>query len=232
MFVCVRRTNSERETVTACVWESTEGRYDKRRNLIGEIHVSTHAACLECSWVGRRRQPTPAGTSAAQTDADEHNKDSRSTGEPMEPQSLIALAREIATKAHAGQVDKTGHDYITHPLRVAERVSATFPEAPAGVIAAALLHDVVEDTGRSDVDLVAAGIPRDVVDAVLAVTKRDHEPAELYFARVRANPWAVMVKTADNTDPDRVAQLDQPTRERLKLKYSRARALLAGDTGL
>ena len=71
----------------------------------------------------------------------------------------------------------------------------TYPEAPAGVIAAALLHDVVEDTGRSDVDLVAADI-------------------------------------ADNTDPDRVAQLDQPTRKRLELKYSRARALLAGDTGL
>jgi hypothetical protein len=153
----------------------------------------------------------------------------------MEPKSLIALAREIATEAHAGQVDMPGHDYITHPLRVAERVAAAFPEAPAGVIAAALLHDVVEDTGSSDVDLVAAGIPRDVVDAVLAVTKRDHEPAELYFARVRANAWAVMVKTADiadNTDPDRVAQLDQLTRERLELKYSRARALLAGDTGL
>ena len=105
-----------------------------------------------------------------------------------------------------------------------------FPEAPAGVVAAALLHDVLEDTSTTAADLVAAGIPHPVIDAVDAVTKRDGEPVETYFERVRANPWAVMVKTADNadnTDPVRVAELDAETRERLHNKYVRARALLA-----
>ena len=62
------------------------------------------------------------------------------------------------------------------------------------------------------------------------MTKREGEPVETYFERVRSNPWAVMVKTADiadNTDPGRVAELDAPTRERLQAKCARARKLLA-----
>lgn len=147
---------------------------------------------------------------------------------------LLELAQKIATSAHAGQVDKTGHAYITHPSRVAVRVRRLFPEAPAEVEAAAWLHDVLEDTSVTARDLVAAGIPQLVVDVVDAVTKREHEPAEDYFARVRANPWAIQVKTADiedNTDPDRVAQLDPDTRHRLEAKYTRSRELLAGRQG-
>jgi (p)ppGpp synthase/HD superfamily hydrolase len=147
----------------------------------------------------------------------------------MDNASVIDAARSIATAAHIGQVDKTGHSYIEHPTRVAERVVALFPDAPPEVVAAALLHDVIEDTPVIDSDLIAAGIPASVVEAVEAVTKREGEPVERYFARVRSNPWAVMVKTADiadNTDPARVAQLDPETRDRLHTKYTRARALL------
>jgi (p)ppGpp synthase/HD superfamily hydrolase len=148
----------------------------------------------------------------------------------MSENGVIEAARVIATAAHAGQVDKTGHPYITHPERVAAKVSALFPDAPAAVVAAALLHDVIEDTPVTAAELIAAGIPAPVVDAVNAVTKREGEPVEKYFERVRSNAWAVLVKTADiadNTDPERVAQLDPATRERLQEKYARARALLA-----
>ena len=148
----------------------------------------------------------------------------------MDDSELIDTALALATAAHAGQVDKTGHPYITHPTRVSERVTRLFPEAPAGVVVAALLHDVIEDTSTTAADLAAAGIPHPVIDAVEAVSKRDGEPVETYFERVRSNSWAVMVKTADiadNTDPLRVAQLDAPTRERLQAKYVRARELLA-----
>lgn len=50
-----------------------------------------------------------------------------------------------------------------------------------------------------------------------------------YFARVRANRFAVLVKTADladNTDPARQALLDEETRSRLREKYRRAYELL------
>lgn len=59
---------------------------------------------------------------------------------------LIDRARAFATAAHAGQVRKyTGLAYITHPEAVAEIVRSV-PHTPQ-MIAAAWLHDVVEDCG-------------------------------------------------------------------------------------
>ena len=44
-----------------------------------------------------------------------------------------------------------------------------------------------------------------------------------YYERVRTNPIALTVKLADindNSDPERLSRLDQPTRERLEAKYA------------
>lgn len=58
---------------------------------------------------------------------------------------IIARAAALATRAHAGQVRKyTGEPYINHPTAVAALV-ASVPHTPE-MIAAAYLHDVVEDT--------------------------------------------------------------------------------------
>ena len=54
--------------------------------------------------------------------------------------STLQKGIEIATQAHKGQVDKSGKDYIGHPLRVME-MGRTEEEKIVGV-----LHDVVEDT--------------------------------------------------------------------------------------
>jgi (p)ppGpp synthase/HD superfamily hydrolase len=57
----------------------------------------------------------------------------------------LLSAVEFAELAHRGQVRKyTGVPYITHPLEVAQIVSAV--GADEDVVIAALLHDVVEDT--------------------------------------------------------------------------------------
>jgi (p)ppGpp synthase/HD superfamily hydrolase len=58
---------------------------------------------------------------------------------------LVARARELASEAHEGQRRKDdGSPYITHPIGVAGLLDdAEFSDE---VIAAALLHDVVEDT--------------------------------------------------------------------------------------
>ncbi len=59
---------------------------------------------------------------------------------------LEQRALNFATAAHEGQARKyTGEPYITHPVAVAELVR-TVPHYP-DMIAAALLHDVVEDCG-------------------------------------------------------------------------------------
>ena len=45
----------------------------------------------------------------------------------MAEQAFVGIAEDIARRAHAGQVDKAGLDYITHPARVA--AGEPMPEA-------------------------------------------------------------------------------------------------------
>ena len=60
--------------------------------------------------------------------------------------NLIIKAAQLATFAHKGQKRKYNNDpYIFHPIRVAGRV-ATLPNATEEMVAAAFLHDVLEDT--------------------------------------------------------------------------------------
>lgn len=137
--------------------------------------------------------------------------------------SIAVLAKEIAAAAHRGQVDKAGQPYITHPARVAARVAGD-----EHAVAAAWLHDVVEDTPVTLADLEDS-FPTEVTIAVDALTRRPGEAPADYYARVRAVPLALTVKLADladNSDPQRLARLDVATRERLIAKYARARAEL------
>jgi len=63
--------------------------------------------------------------------------------------SVIDKAITLATVAHEGQVRKyTNEPYIEHPKRVSWRVSMV-PGASAEMIAAAVLHDTLEDTDLS-----------------------------------------------------------------------------------
>ncbi|MFZ2526639.1 MAG: HD domain-containing protein [Rhodococcus sp. (in: high G+C Gram-positive bacteria)] len=137
---------------------------------------------------------------------------------------IADLAEQIATTAHHGQVDKAGRPYITHPARVAARVAGD-----DYAVAAAWLHDVVEDTEVTLADLEQL-FPPEVTAAVEALTRRPGEAPADYYARVREVPLAVTVKLADladNSDPRRLARLDAPTRDRLTAKYARAHAELA-----
>ena len=66
--------------------------------------------------------------------------------------NLEQRALEFATVAHTGQVrEYTGEPYITHPIAVAEIVRSV-PHTPE-MIAAAYLHDVVEDCDFSIQDI-------------------------------------------------------------------------------
>lgn len=136
---------------------------------------------------------------------------------------IVQTARRIATAAHHGQFDKAGVPYISHPERVAARLDQ--PDAQA----TGWLHDVLEDTEVTPDDLLAAGIPPRVVEAVKALTHLPDEPRSTYYQRVATNERARTVKLADiadNSDPTRLAHLDEATRTRLEHKYTQARAAL------
>ncbi|GAA3498091.1 HD domain-containing protein [Streptomyces prasinosporus] len=142
---------------------------------------------------------------------------------PLTPAEVETVARA----AHAGQTDKAGRPYAEHLRAVAEGVRRRGGDEEQ--IAAAWLHDAVEDGRLSDRWLEEAALTRRTKDIVRAVTKRSGEPPEAYAARVLATPGALLVKEADlahNADPARLAVLDGPTRTRLTEKYARMRALL------
>jgi hypothetical protein len=110
---------------------------------------------------------------------------------------LTAVAASLAASAHGGQMRHDGRTlYITHPMRVAARLSGS----PNEVVAAAWLHDVLEDTKTTVHDMVAAGIPAPVIAAVESLTKRRGEQYTAYLARVKADPIARAVKMADMLD--------------------------------
>jgi guanosine-3',5'-bis(diphosphate) 3'-pyrophosphohydrolase len=68
--------------------------------------------------------------------------------------NLIIKAKEFARTAHAGQSRKyTGEAYIVHPFRVAAEV-LKLPEATEDMVCAAYLHDVIEDTPVTDLQIM------------------------------------------------------------------------------
>ncbi|MEV6486262.1 HD domain-containing protein [Streptomyces sp. NPDC051576] len=145
----------------------------------------------------------------------------------LTPTEVEALARA----AHEGQTDKAGRPYAEHLRAVAEGVRARGGDADQ--IAAAWLHDSVEDDALTERWLEEAALSRRTKDIVRAVTKRAGEPPEAYARRILATPGALVVKEADlahNADPARLAVLDGPTRTRLTEKYARMRALLGLGT--
>ena len=75
------------------------------------------------------------------------------THHPKGDLAIIERAYAIADRAHSGQKRQSGEPYITHPLAVAQ-ILADLGLGPKAV-AAALLHDTVEDTGYS-LDALAA----------------------------------------------------------------------------
>lgn len=147
----------------------------------------------------------------------------------MFPDDPVARARDVASLAHARQVDHAGRPYLAHPRRVAGRLAAD--GQPDDVVAAGWLHDVVEDssTSLSDLERIFTDRPK-VTQIVDAITQREHESRDDYYARVREMPEALFVKWADlcdNLDPDRLAVLPPATRERLRAKYGHAIAVLS-----
>ena len=136
----------------------------------------------------------------------------------MDYNELYDKALQIAIRAHKGQKDKAGHDYILHPIRVSERC-----DDPRAKIVA-LLHDTIEDTDVTEEYLRQQGFPDDIVDAVLSVTRREGEDYETYIRRAAANPIGLQVKIADLEDNMDIRRLPDITdRDVVRLrKYLRA----------
>jgi len=112
--------------------------------------------------------------------------------------STLETAIRIAVKAHAGQKDKEGVAYITHPLRLMAAVDGE----DAKIVA--VLHDVIEDTTVTLDDLRREGFRDNVLAAVACVTHRRDEPYADYVVGCKSQPLARQVKLADLVDNSRL----------------------------
>ena len=119
------------------------------------------------------------------------------------PDERVRRAYQTALEAHRGQVDKSGADYINHPLTVAAQVSDEI-----SAIIVALLHDTIEDTNLT-LDELREKIPLtdDETAALKLLTHDETIPYFDYVAAIKSNSLARRVKIADlrhNSDLSRI----------------------------
>jgi GTP pyrophosphokinase len=89
---------------------------------------------------------------------------------PRADVTVIERAFEVAARAHSGQKRKSGDPYITHPVAVASILAELGMTPPT--LAAALLHDTVEDT-EYGLDDLRTDFGDEVAMLVDGVTKLD-----------------------------------------------------------
>lgn len=118
--------------------------------------------------------------------------------------SRLAEAIEFARQAHGDQRRPTGVPYIEHLLEALEVLAAGAGVSDAGVLTAAVLHDIVEDTDITSAQLAERFGPR-VAELVDWVTIPEPGPGEdrlavklASFSRLADAPRdAILVKLAD-----------------------------------
>lgn len=142
-------------------------------------------------------------------------------------EDMVSRAKELAYRAHAGQVDKACRPYIEHVARVASRFSG-YPVSEA----VAWLHDVIEDCHADFEHEIFMYFPDDVYVSVYELTRDPIVSDDDYYFSIRDNPIALRVKLADiadNASEERLALLDEKTAARLRRKYAKAIAALTGE---
>src|ERR671925_1567158 len=124
---------------------------------------------------------------------------------PEVDRDLLTRAFRFAAAAHEGQQRRSGEAFIHHPWGAA-KICAEL-ELDEQTIAAALLHDVVEDT-RTELDEVRAEFGDEIAQLVEGVTKltriqfqsREHAEAENYRKMIMAmaeDVRVILIKLAD-----------------------------------
>ncbi|HYP68780.1 MAG TPA: bifunctional (p)ppGpp synthetase/guanosine-3',5'-bis(diphosphate) 3'-pyrophosphohydrolase [Thiobacillaceae bacterium] len=155
--------------------------------------------------------------------------------------ALVLSAFETSRDAHEGQFRKSGAPYISHPLAVAGILAQWHLDPQA--LAAALLHDVVEDTGASTEQIKARFGPA-VARIVEGVSKLDklsfaseqHAQAENFRKMLLAmaqDVRVILVKLADRLHNMRtMSSMGLDKRKRISAETLEIYAPIANRLGL
>lgn len=117
--------------------------------------------------------------------------------------AYVKNAFKLAATAHAGVHRQSGEPYIVHPLMVARILADA--DAESEIVAAAILHDVLEDSDYTidDINAISSQIGR-YVDAVTSVDKE-------YEAYKQEK-----IKLGEHFDEESKAELDRKTVSKLR----------------
>ena len=117
-------------------------------------------------------------------------------------QTIIALS--LAKRLHEGQYRRGGDPYITHPLKVCNTLISCGIEDDT-ILAAALLHDVLEDCQDKLKDngeefVTEYGLSSEVLEIITILTKESgisEEELQIYFDGIKSNGKALLIKLSD-----------------------------------
>ena len=181
----------------------------------------------------RRPRPTVAETSALLTEFRSRH--------PRADTSLIERAYAVALAAHVGQTRKSGEPYINHPMSVATIVARQGLDDVT--VAAALLHDAVEDTSvsledlerdfGSDVRLIVDGVTK--LDRLHFDTREEQQAASMrkMLVALSKDLRVLIIKLADRLHNMRtLAALPEHKQQRVAQETIDIYAPLANRLGM
>lgn len=134
---------------------------------------------------------------------------------------MLSRAISIVAQAFEGRVDKGGHPYFLHCMRVMNAVKHLGED----VMCIAIMHDLVEDCEEWTIErLVHEKFNQRVIYGVICMTHKKEDSYDAYIKNIALNEDARQVKMADlrdNSDITRIKGLTKKDLDRVE-KYHRA----------
>ena len=143
---------------------------------------------------------------------------------PQADFGLIRGAYEFAEKEHRGQLRKSGEPYIIHPIAVAQIIAELKLDSES--LAAALLHDVIEDTPATHEDVARLFSPTvaDIVEGVSKLTRIQYDTVEdeqmenfrKMLMAMNQDMRVIIIKICDRLHNMRTMDFQPPAKQRQK----------------
>ncbi|MFA7191938.1 MAG: RelA/SpoT family protein [Candidatus Paceibacterota bacterium] len=157
-----------------------------------------------------------------------------------EDKALIQKAYDVAHKAHAGQMRKSGEPYFIHVFATAKNLASFGMDAKT--IAAGFLHDTLEDTDLPEEELIAE-FGEEIVKLVNGVTKlgkvkyqghaRHVESLRKFFMAMADDLRILIIKLADRLhNVQTLEHVREDKRKRIALETIEIHARLADRIGM
>ncbi len=137
---------------------------------------------------------------------------------------LLRKAYAVAEKAHNGQMRKSGEPYVTHPVAVAELLFELGMDTES--LAAALMHDVVEDTEvtleqlttsfGSEIALLVDGVTKLTQLSFSSIEERQAENLRKMLLAMSKDVRVMVIKLCDRLHNMRTGDAWSPQKQREK----------------